>query len=265
MFFVLSKLSFLFLRPSNAFLIAILLGLLLRRTVRFRRWGTAFFSVGLGLLVACAWLGLPWLLLTPLEQRFPRIDPPAVAPTGIIVLGGSIDTSASAETGVPELLDGTERMTMAAELARRYPQARLVFTGGIGILGEGGVTEAAVAARLFEGFGIARERIVYEDKARNTRENAVLTWDLVQPKPEETWLLVTSAFHMTRSMGVFRAAGWRNVTAFPVDFRISERHTFLGQNYASLNLFLTDVAVREWIGLAAYRFAGYTDALFPAP
>ncbi len=106
---------------------------------------------------------------------------------------------------------------MVAKLAREHPDAKIVFTGGSGRF-FGGASEADFVARLFESFGVARHRIVLENKARNTIENATLTKALVNPKPQERWLLVTSAHHMPRSVGIFRKAGFP-VEAHPVDFR----------------------------------------------
>ena len=68
--------------------------------------------------------------------------------------------------------------------------------------------------------GIPAERIELEDRSRNTVENAVFTRALVNPKPNERWLLVTSAAHMPRAIGTFRQAGFP-IEAYPVDWRTS--------------------------------------------
>ncbi len=167
--------------------------------------------------------------------------------------------------GEVALNEAAERMTVIAELARRFPNARIVFTGGSGRIIYDGVTEASLAARLFESFGIAKERIVLEDKSRDTDENARFTKELLDPKPGERWLLVTSAHHMPRSVGVFRAAGFP-VEAYPVDFRTRGAVDLL-RPFSNVGdgLRRTDTAAREWVGLVAYRLTGRTDALFPAP
>ena len=121
-----------------------------------------------------------------------------------------------------------------------------------------------LAARLFDSFGIAKQRILLEDKSRDTDENARFTRDLVQPKPAERWLIVTSAHHMPRSVGVFRAAGFP-VEAFPVDYRTRGAIDLL-RPFATLGdgLRRTDTATREWVGLVMYRLAGRSEELFPA-
>jgi uncharacterized SAM-binding protein YcdF (DUF218 family) len=118
---------------------------------------------------------------------------------------------------------------------------------------------------LWLSLGVPAEQMVFEEKSRNTWENAVFTRDLVKPKPGETWLLVTSAWHMPRSVGIFRHVGFP-VVPYPVAYRtFGDGREFRG--YVSIldRLALLDLGVREWIGLLAYRLAGKTDALFPAP
>ncbi len=263
MFFVLSKLVFLFLRPSNLIVLLLFAGVVLRH-LDWPRFGAAVGGLGLVLLVACGWGGVSTIALWPLENRFPASPPLAGPPTGIIVLGGAIDTDLSSGHGSIEFTDGAERVIAATELARDYPNARLVYTGGSGSL-FGGAGEAEFGRRLFTLFGIAPERIEIESASRNTRENAAFTRDLVRPKPGETWLLVTSAYHMPRAVAVFRRAGWTGLVPWPVDFRTSPQDTVLGGRYAADGLFLTDIAIKEWVGLLAYRFAGYTDEVLPAP
>lgn len=263
MFFTLSKLFWLMAAPSSLMLILGVLGVALLAT----RWGRLASK-----LMACAILGLllvgasplPFLLIRPLEDRFPTPNLSAGARVdGIIILGGAIGYGRDRL----KLNDAGVRMTEGLALARRFPQARLVFTGGLGMLMSDGVRSEADAARsLFEDLGFTGARVVYEERSRNTYENAVFTRDLVQPKPGETWLLVTSAYHMPRAVGVFRQAGM-DVTAYPVDFESEGNRRDLRPLAAGFveGLRISNVATKEWIGLIAYRLSGYSDALFPVP
>lgn len=266
MFYVLSKLGFLLLRPSNALILALLLGAGLR-LFGWRRRGAELIGIALGVLVICAWTGVPTILMRPLEQRFSApVDPDHLNPAGILVLGGVVDTGLSTERHSAELIDGAERLVAAAELSRRYPQARIVLSGGSnGVFANDELAEANIARDLLIEFGVPASRITTEDRSRNTHENAVFSFSAVEPAPKEQWLLVTSAFHMPRAMGTFRAAGWNGVVAWPVDYRNGAGTDWFGGQTAAEGLIMTDVAVREWIGLIAYRFAGYTDALLPGP
>ena len=224
-------------------------------------------GIALTLLVVCAWTGVPTLLLRPLEQRFSvPTSPDRLAPTGILVLGGVVDTGLSTERRSVELIDGAERLIVAAELARQYTSARIVLSGGSnGVFANDELAESTIARDLLVELGVPAERITVEDRSRNTHENAINSFTTVEPKPREQWLLVTSAFHMPRAIGTFRAAGWSGVVAWPVDYRNGAATDWFGGRTAAEGLTMTDMAVREWIGLVAYRFAGYTDALLPRP
>lgn len=264
MFFVLAKVLGFFALPSNVFISFGVIGILLMAT-RFARAGRRLAVTALILFAIAGLSPLGNAIILPLEERFPPWDAARGAPAGIISLGGALDTVVSPARGEVALNEAAERMTAIAELARRYPDARIVFTGGSGRIVYDGVSEAELAARLFASFGIAKERITLEDRSRDTTENAAFTKELVKPKPGERWLLVTSAHHMPRSVGVFRAAGFP-VEAFPVDYRTRGAVDLL-RPFSNVGdgLRRTDTAMREWAGLAVYRLSGRTAELFPAP
>jgi uncharacterized SAM-binding protein YcdF (DUF218 family) len=263
-FFVLSKVLGFFALPSN-FLITIgLVGLVLLCT-RFTRLASWLIVTSIVLLAIAGLSPLGNALMVPLEQRFPPWDPSHGAPDGIVVLGGALSPEISAARGAVALNESAERITVAVELARRYPNARIVFSGGnAALIREGGV-EAAFAVQEFEALGIPHDRIIAEEQSRNTVENAVFSRLLAQPKPGERWLLLTSAYHMPRAMGVFRAAGFP-VEAYPVDWR-TRGPIDATEPFASLGdgLRRTDTAMREWVGLVVYRLTGKTTELFPGP
>jgi uncharacterized SAM-binding protein YcdF (DUF218 family) len=268
MFFVAAKIFGFFALPSNILISLGLIGIVLMAT-RFARAGRKLAVTALILLAIAGLSPFGNAIILPLEERFPAWnaswDASRGAPTGIISLGGALDTVVSEPRGEVALNEAAERMTVVAELARRFPGARIVFSGGSGRIVYNGVTEASLAARLFESFGIAKERIVLEDKSRDTDENARFTRELLQPKPGERWLLVTSAHHMPRSVGVFRAAGFP-VEAYPVDFRTRGIIDLL-RPFSNVGdgLRRTDTAAREWVGLVVYWVTGRSSALFPAP
>jgi uncharacterized SAM-binding protein YcdF (DUF218 family) len=254
MFFVLSKLLGFFAIPSNLVILIGIVGLLLLPT-RFARAGRWFAFAS---LIVLAILGLSPIgnaLIIPLEDRFPPWDAARGAPDGIIVLGGAIDAWGPRN----------ERLVVVPELLRRYPNARILFSGGSGALIDDGDAEAKFAARLLESLGIARSRITLEDRSRNTVENGVFSKAIIQPKPGERWLLVTSAYHMPRAVGVFRKAGFP-VEPYPVDWRTRHAEDAL-RPFATISegLRQTDTALHEWVGLAVYWLTGRSSELFPAP
>jgi uncharacterized SAM-binding protein YcdF (DUF218 family) len=167
----------------------------------------------------------------------------------------------TAERGRIALNDNGERLIEAAALILQYPDARIVFTGGNG---EPGMTEADVTRRTFAALGLDVDRIAFESAAANTWDNAVLTHALARPAPGETWLLVTSAWHMPRAVGCFRKAGWR-ILPFPVDYRTPSEGGAIFTPGLDGNLRDLSLALHEYIGLVAYRLMGRTDELFPGP
>jgi uncharacterized SAM-binding protein YcdF (DUF218 family) len=264
MFFLLSKTLGFFATPSNVIATLCVVGAALLVT-RWRRTGRAILGAGLVLLLLVGYSPLGNWLLLPLSERFPAWTEAGRAPDGIIVLGGAIDSDISAARHAVELDASAERVVAMLELARRFPNAKIVYSGGSGNLIQNSAAEAPVAARLLETFGVAPDRIVLEDKSRTTAENATFVRKLIAPKPGELWLLVTSAWHMPRSIGAFRAAGL-DVTAYPVDWRTRGwGDAELPFNSLSGGLQRTDVAVHEWAGLIAYRLGGKTKTLLPSP
>lgn len=265
MFFNASKLFWFLAAPTNALVLLTLLAALMMftRFARPARWLALATSFG---LILAAMSPLPYWLMRPLEDRFPKatLNGPI---DGIIVLGGAIGTT----RGMTSMNEAAARMTDSAALALKHPGARLVFTGGDGSLLENtpdgeAKTEAQAARQFYLSLGIPASQIIVEDKSRNTRENAILTKPLLDQKPGQRWLLITSAWHMPRSVGIFRQAGI-DIVPYPVDFatRGLDRDYRQFNRSFSYGLGLTDIAVKEWIGLVVYRLAGYTDSLLPGP
>jgi uncharacterized SAM-binding protein YcdF (DUF218 family) len=264
LFFVLSKTIGIMLLPAN-FLVGIgLVGIVLLAS-RWVALGRRLTLACIVLLVICGFSPLGNWVLYPLEQRFPPWDASHGRPDGILVLGGAIAPERSEARGFAVFTDSADRIIATAELAHRYPNARIVFSGGSASLISGDAREADYAAAVFESLGVAKERLTMERGSRNTLENAEFSKALVAPKDGERWLLVTSAFHMPRSIGLFRKAGFK-VEPYPVDWRTGDR-TDLWKFGTRLDggLARLDIGIREWIGLAAYWITGKTSEFFPGP
>ncbi|MGD0761893.1 MAG: YdcF family protein [Roseiarcus sp.] len=263
MFFLASKLLWFAAAPATLLMAGALLGAwLVPRRAGFPR-ALALGCVGALLLASVAPVGA--LLIEPLENRFPQPPADMPAPYGIVVLGGAIDDEASAARGQTILDEGASRLTEAAILARRFPEARLVYAGGSAALWNAHSTEAQQARTLLVALGVDTSRIAIEDKSRNTDENARFAAALVHPQPDQTWLVVTSAYHMPRAMGLFAKAGF-SVRADPVDYRsLGGARGWRMNLEPARGLRLFDLAVHEWIGLIAYRVSGRIDDWFPGP
>jgi uncharacterized SAM-binding protein YcdF (DUF218 family) len=264
MFYFVSKIVWFFLTPSNALVTLVLLGLWLMRTKRAVLGGRLAAGGAIGLLVA----GLsPFgnALILPLEERFPVYRDDGVPVAGVIVLGGTYDTEVTNVRGQMALNETGERIVAIGDLARRYPAARIIYAGGGSEFTPDTTPEATLVENTVERLGVAPSRIAYDRRSLNTYQNAVYARKIARPKAGERWLLVTSAFHMPRAMGVFRKAGFA-VTPYPVDYRTAGGASLLRPfGFVGEGLRRTDIAAKEWIGLLSYYLSGRTDAVFPAP
>ncbi|MFN3624818.1 MAG: YdcF family protein [Hyphomicrobium sp.] len=262
--FYISKLVWLLLQPSMLIVVlliggVVLLGTRFQRTARTALIGAAALTVIGGILPLSTWL------ILPLEERFPRADLSGPPIDGIVILGGAEEARVANGRHVHALNMAAERMTEGAALARRFPNARVVFTGGSTNIVLGPAVEADAAATVLHDLGLEPHRLKLEREARNTLENAIYAKQLAGPKPGERWLLVTSAWHMPRAMGLFRKAGF-DLEAWPVDYRTAGADDAFVPFYSpSEGLRRLDTAMREWVGLLANRITGQSDELFPAP
>lgn len=251
------------LDPRTSLFAALVLAVLLLWTP-WKRAGRllATLVLVLGFLLGSAPLGQ--LALNWIENRIP---PPVDLPAridGIVVLGGDVNPRMMRLRPATPGSDASRQIAFA-DLARRYPSAKLVYSGGSGQLIDREDTDADGARRLLPMLGLDPARVIFEDRSRNTWENAVFAREMAQPKDGEVWLLVTSAFHMPRSVGCFRQAGWRGLIPYPVGYitppdvtaNWSPALTFDGR-MRELN-----VAIREFVGLVYYRLAGRTDSWVP--
>ncbi|MEX2451134.1 MAG: YdcF family protein [Rhodospirillales bacterium] len=263
MFFTLSKVLWVVAEPGNLLVILLSLGVVCL-AFRWRRLGRLLIGTAIlaALVIATAPIGQN-LLLT-LEDRFPQPRPLPAKIDGIIALGGFTDQFVTKARGQVSFSGAVERLIELAALSRRYPEAKLVISGGSGDLYRQDVKEAEVLGPALEAMGVDRARVVLESNSRNTWENATMTRDLLQPKPGENWILITSAFHMPRSVGCFRKAGW-TVIPYPVDYNLEgTRSVRWGFNFTG-GLNSLSLGLHEWIGLITYRLWRRTDAMFPAP
>jgi len=264
MFFEISKVLGWPVFPSNAVALLCVSGVVLW-LVGWRRSGRALAICGVLALLLFGYGPAGNVLMLGLSERFPAWHADGRDPDGIIVLGGAIEAARAQARNETELNSAAERVLAMLQLARRFPKARIIYSGGSANLFPPYVAEAPFVERLLEEFGVARDRIVIEGASRTTFENATRVRDLVQPQPGQHWLLVTSAWHMPRSIGVFRTVGF-DVEAYPVDWRTRGwRDAFKPFPRLSMGLAQSDTAMHEWAGLIGYWWSGRIDELLPGP
>ncbi len=262
MMFILSKLFWLVFQPL-AFVFLSMLAVL--ACLAFSKPGAAAVFAALAALTLgiASFSNLGAVLMADLETRFRRpvlAGPPACA----IVLGGGINTGASARRGTYVFTRAADRYIEALRLARLYPEMAILVTGGDNALTGAKNGEAEPAARFFADHGIAPERLLYEPDARNTAENADNTAKMLKDHAfEGPCLLVTSAYHMPRSAALFEKTGVE-VLPWPADYR-TEGHPRLSASLdrPMTNAVMLTTALREWAGLVTARLRGHTTELSP--
>lgn len=267
MFHAISKIFWTFVQPSSAIAFVIAAGVLLALLRADPRPGLRIAATGAASLLVAGFSPLANFLIIPLEERFPVpvVTQGANTFAGIIVLGGAEDGRIGRARGQLILNEAGERITEAVSLAHKLPGVRLFFSGGIGSAIREEAPAGAQIGAFWRSAGIAAERIAFEEQSRTTYENAVVAKRILAPKPGEHFLLVTSAYHMPRSIAAFRSADF-DVTAYPVDFRTKDGGDRLRPfSSVAAGLKRMDEAAREWVGLVAYRVLGRSKVLFPAP
>jgi uncharacterized SAM-binding protein YcdF (DUF218 family) len=207
-------------------------------------------------LVAVFALPVGAMMAKPLEDAYPRSAKPLTHVDGIVMLSGGVRVGIEADRNgaVSDNMTGP-RMMAAADLARRFPHARLIFSGTSGGSAERQALEFQLVEHSFRALGLPPGRAIYERRSRDTWENLVFSKEIARPKPGETWVLVTSAMHMPRSMAIARRIGWRMVP-WPSDYETAADLDDQPLGFASDNLLTMTLALHEWVGLATYWVQG---------
>ncbi|MET0172177.1 MAG: YdcF family protein [Agrobacterium vaccinii] len=260
--FYLSKIVWLLLQPLSLAFFLCLAGALLA-LLGSRKAGAALSFFAALVLFVTLYTTTGSVALQALEDhvRKPSADPADLS--CIIVLGGALENQVTTSRGGIELNQAADRFVETARLALKYPQAKILVSGGDGSISGAYEGEANASERFFSGFGISSERLIKENGSRNTFENTLNTAALLKERGLADCLLITSAFHMPRSLGLFRHARLA-VTPWPVDYRTTGIEK-LGFDFTqpSLNAQQTATAAREWMGLVGYYLSGRTGSLLP--
>ena len=252
--------------PSN-FLILLVVGGVFLLLLRLRRLGLFTTALGTAGLLIFGYTSANELLLAPLVSRFPAMtleEPPE--PFGIVLVGGGVNEVHAQSTGaLMELTEDGDAIPIAALLARRFPDARIIVSSGSGSGGPPApLRQADGMRRILLEFGVADDRIAVEGQSGSTFERVRNSIALIGDDKDETWWVLSSAHRMPRVIGTFRQLGM-DPAPFPVDFRwIPPFDPFYTYRFTD-GLQLTDLAVKEWLGLTSYWYQGRTSEYFPAP
>lgn len=262
LFFFLSKLIWLLISPDSLLLILILVALVFLYLGK-QQLAKKTLSIVSGLLIIIAFFPVGEWLLYPLESHFQTNPTLPDKITGIIALSGAEDAELSHIWQQVELGSAAERDLTFLALAQQYPKAKLVFTGGTGSLTKQEYKGADVAKKLFEQLRFDTTPIIFERESRNTYESAIYSKKIVKPAKGENWILITTSWHMPRSIGIFCKAEWP-VIPYPVDHQTNKDNLFRISFDLSDNLLTLKTAIKEWLGLFAYYLSGKTTSFLPS-
>lgn len=224
--------------------------------IQRKKWGKRF------LFISC--FGFAFLSIVPigvgifeaLEDRFPPLHHIPANTKGIILLGGNFNPQITLWRGETAYNLNAGYFIRFVELAKEYPHLQLVFTGT--------PFEVETAKKEFKALGLDSSAILFEGESKDTKDNASKTSAYLNPKPGEVWVLLTSAYHMPRSVGLFRKAGVE-VIPYPSDYHTPPYYALWIFPGLKLNLDAWQVVSREWLGMLINYLMGRSDELYPSP
>jgi len=259
MSFYLSKFLWLIINPFNI-LIFLLLVTIFFLFLKKNKLMYFFLSLFLIVLVSFGIFPLGKFLIYKLEKNYHNeiILPDKV--DGLLILGGATNPFLSDEYNQINLNDSVERLVESITLIKKYTEATIIFTGGSGSIHNPKMDHARIAKQFFVQVGLDTDKMIFENKSRNTYENILYSKNIVKPKKNEKWIVITSAFHMNRAIFIGEKNDWALIP-YAVDFFQPKKFKYR-PNLSLLNNFnQMQRGSHEWIGLMAYYLMGRTSRI----
>ncbi|HVH42562.1 MAG TPA: YdcF family protein [Labilithrix sp.] len=260
MFFVLSKILDVLLSPYTWGLAFLVLAVPWRRPRSRTSWKRqrGFGAVGLAVLLVFSLEPVANRMAYRLEHSTTSTYRPDEVYDAVILLGGIGDERVAVETGQPAFNDNVERLVTTHRLLADGRARFTIVSGGPENVDLADSSEARVLGRQITAWGIDPSRVILEERARNTHENAVYSQRIAKERGFEKVLVVTSAFHMRRAAECFAAASMK-VDTLAVDFRAHSARSPGGDSWLPRVTFLGESTktLRETAGLYIYRWRGY--------
>lgn len=176
-----------------------------------------------------------------------------------IVLGGMAEYDNNHER--LSLRRGGDRIWQAIHLYYLGKVDKILLVGANGNLTDNGLDEANQFKAVLLDFGIPDADILVEDQSKNTYQNAIEAKKITDlDSALNSFLLVTSALHMRRSLACFKKAGFENIDTFTTDHYTGARRGYSFEQYLLPNIsVMSDWGKlnHEWVGYLSYWFAGY--------
>ena len=259
MTFYLSKIFWFFFNPFNLIIFIFIFGLFFYKLKKFFL-AKSFYYLSIGFFLIFAVLPIGPYLTYLLEKDFHETNYYPDKLDGILILSGATNPFLTKEYDQINLGDGAERLLESYFLIKKFPNVKIIFSGGAAYLGYPEITDSSAAKKFYKDMGLDIRKIYFENKSRNTFENILLSKNYAKPKQNENWLLISSAFHLRRAMNVADKLDW-NLIAYPTDFRQSKKFIFTFSVNLFYNLSQSNLAFREWLGLVYYYLSNKTSKI----
>ena len=260
MTFYLSKLLWMLFNPFNL-IILLFFSSLIFSFLRLKIISRIFYIFAIFLFFVTGFLPTGSYLNYLLEKKYHSFDMYSLNIDGILVLSGATDPKLSEEYNQVILNESAERLTQTVFLLNKYPNAKIVFSGGSSLIEFSDLNHSNIAKKFFENMNVNSTNIYYETKSRNTFENILLSKKIAKPDKNESWLIVTSAFHMHRALAIAKHLDW-NFIPYPTDFRQSKKFKWKISFNILSNLNDFEKSSHEWIGLISYYLLGRSSYIF---
>ena len=265
---IISRSVWVLIQPGNFLFLILLLGLFLskyqQKLQSNKNLGNYLVIISVTIMSFIGFTNFSSWVLWPLESRMDIFrNQTELGPySGIIVLGGAESFTISKTLNQNTFNSSSERLIQTAALALKYPNLPIIYSGGYPPDPKE-FKEHVVAKVFFKNAGIDLSKIRFDKNSYNTHSNAIESRALIKESERENWLLVTSAFHMPRSVGTFQRAGI-NVQPYPVDYRTNLKYDGFFKLQFSENFKRFDMAIHEYIGLFAYFITDRSNKIFPS-
>jgi uncharacterized SAM-binding protein YcdF (DUF218 family) len=254
MFFYLSKILNFLISPFTWFIVLVLIARFTKNPERKRKWWVASFIILL-------FFSNPFLSNQVMKNW--EMTPVSInsihEPYDIgILLGGSL-RSYDVDYSRPIYSQSVDRLLQTIALYKSGKIKKILLSGGSGSVTRPDERESEIILKVIEQTGIPSKDIIVENSSRNTYENAVYSAEILKTEyPNGKFLLITSSFHMRRSLACFNKTGLRT-SAFPVDPR-ANTNIYTPENTIFPNagaILMWDALIHEWLGILSYKLAGY--------
>ena len=260
MSFYLSKILWLILNPFNIFIFITLLSIFFY-SIKLRKLSLIIFLINFVFIALISFLPIGSYLIYTIEKEYHSNIKPPENVDGILILGGATIPQLYNEYNQISLNGSSERLVESVFIIKKFDKAKVIFSGGSGLVNRPDLDHAKVAKSFYKKIGIETNQIIFEDKSRNTYENIIYSKKIANPKKNENWLLITSASHMKRALLIADKNNWKLIP-YAVDFKNIKNFKLIPNLELLKNLNSFQQASHEWLGLISYYLMGRTAKVF---